>query len=93
MSLSEIMQLKPVPFRFAGAGFILSRPSLLDLVELAPINRENPIRAKVWCLCRHLRNEDGSAVFESEEEAGRCPAALASRAIAEIERLYEEGLD
>jgi hypothetical protein len=93
LSLSEILQLKPVPFRYADTDFLLSRPCLLDLVELAPINRENPIRAKVWCLCRHLRNADGTAVFQSEEEAGRCPAALASQAISKIEGLYEEGLD
>ena len=71
----------------------MTRPTVIDLIEVAPINAADPARARLWCLARHLRTKEGAPLFAGADEAGACPAALAAKAIPIIEGLYNEGLD
>lgn len=92
-SLSDILQLVPVAFEYGGVELRINRPTVVDLIEVAPINADDPARARLWCLARHLRAKDGAPLFVGIAEAERCPAALAAKAIPIIEGMYNEGLD
>lgn len=92
-NLADILQLKPKPWQWAGHEFLLTRPSVVDLITLTEINGRDTVEAKLWALYRHLHDAGGVALFSSADDARRCPAALGSAAIQAIEGLYGEGLD
>lgn len=91
--LRAILTLEPVVAEFAGAQFKLSRPTVVDLIELTDENAKDPVRAKLHALARHVLDMDGNRVFQDIDAAACAPAGFATAVIPMIERLYSEGLD
>ncbi len=91
--ISDILELKPVPFDLNGAPCFLKRPTLADLVDAISANERGPAFAKAWAIHRHLLDGDHAPVFASAEEALRMPAGAAAKAVQAIEALYSEGSD
>ena len=92
-SISDILELKPVPLDLNGAPCFLKRPTLADLVDAISANERGPGFAKAWALHRHLLDAEGGPVFKSVEDALSMPAGLAAKAVQAIEALYSEGSD
>ena len=87
------LNLEPVKTTIAGFAVVITRPTIMDLIEAVQQNEADPANARAFAIWRHLRTEDGAPVFDSLEAAKRCPAHIAAEAVVKIERLYNEGRD
>jgi hypothetical protein len=92
-SLRDMLTLKPVRVEVDGMVVMLSRPTLVDLVEAVQAAERGPVEARCFTLHRHAHDEAGVPIFDSIEHAGRCPAHVAAPLVVAIERLYNEGRD
>jgi hypothetical protein len=88
-----MLALEPVRVDVDGAVVIVSRPTLLDLIDAIEINRTRPEDGKAWQLSRHAHAEDGSKLFSDIASAWACPAHIAALLTLKIETLYNEGRD
>lgn len=91
--IRAMLALDPVRVDVDGAVVMLSRPTLLDLIDAIEVNRTQPENGKAWQLSRHAHAEDGSKLFPDIASAWACPAHIAALLTVKIETLYNEGRD
>lgn len=91
--IRSILALEPIEAEYRGVRLRIDRPTLADLVEALDVQQRAPASGRAWFLYRHLKDADGSPLFDSVEAAERAPAGLAARFVPQIEALYSEGVD
>ena len=93
MTIRDAIKLTPARRTLPdGTPYVLSRPTVLDLVEAIEFNKDKPTQLHAWLAWKHLRDDDGP-VFASLAEALSAPASVITIIGTEADKLYSEGRD